>query len=252
MEAALLAEQNAQLEADNRFKTALLSNLSHEMRTPLNAVTGFAGLLQSGAVALPSPMASGYIGHIQKAGGQLLGLVETMLELGLAQSQQVVLQPQRLDMPALQALLHDTTALLQLAADARQLLVSVCVDDTIGAVDVDPARLRQVLAALLDNAVKFSHPGGHIGLLALADGPTHWLLEVQDHGIGMVAADLPKLLQPFTQADTSAARARGGLGLGLAMAQRLALAMGASLSVQSNPGQGSVFQLRLPRQPGEP
>lgn len=252
MEAALLAAQNAQLEADNRFKTALLSNLSHEMRTPLNAVTGFAGLLQSGSVPLPSPKAAGYIDRIQQAGRQLLGLVETMLALGQAQSQQMALQPQRLDVPALRALLQDTAGLLQSAADARQLQPSVFVDDGIGAVTVDPAPLRQLVAALLDNAIKFSHPGGRIGLLALADGPTHWLLEVQDEGIGIAEADLARLFQPFAQADASVTRAHGGLGLGLAMAQRLAQAMGASLDVQSTAGQGSVFQLRLPRQTGEP
>ena len=252
LQIAVLATQNAQLESENQFKGALLSNLSHEMRTPLNAVIGFSGLLQSGSVPPGSAKVSAYLGRIQQSGRQLLGLVDSMLELAQWQARQVTLLPRPLDQPTLRALLDQALALQQPAIDDGALQVSVFVDDGMPVVHADPQRLRQLLAALVDNAIKFSRPGGRIGLLAMPDGPQHWLLEVQDEGIGIADTDLPRLFQTFGQLSGDTTRAHGGLGLGLAMAQRLAQAMGGSLSVQSRLGQGSVFSLRLPCQPGEP
>jgi PAS domain S-box-containing protein len=251
LEVALLAAQNAQLETENRFKNALLSNLSHEMRTPLIAVIGFSGLLQSGSVPPGSPKGQVYLGRIQQGGRQLLDLVDTMLDLARWQARQITLQPRPLDHPALLALLHQVLALHQPAIDARQLQASVFVDDSMDALQVDPQRLRQLLAALVDNAIKFSHPGGRVSLLALPDGPQHWRLDVQDDGIGIAEPDLPRLFQTFGQLDAGTTRAHGGLGLGLALAQRLAHAMGGSLSVESRTGQGSMFRLRLPCQQGD-
>lgn len=252
LEGALLATRNAQLQEDINFKRALLSNLSHELRTPLNAVIGLSGLLKADTAPLRSAKAVRYLDRIEQAGRQLLTLVESMLTLSQMQAQQLVLQPRQLDRTALGGLLQAAVALQQPAAAARELQLSVAVDGAIGTVNVDPARLQQVLHALLDNAIKFSRAGGCIGLQAAPDGPGHWLLQVQDDGIGIAATDQPRLFQSFGQLDGSSTRAHGGLGLGLALSHRLVQAMGGSLGVQSRPGQGSVFQVRLPRQPGEP
>ena len=249
LQGALLASQNAQLEADNHFKGALLSNMSHEWRTPLNAVIGLTGLLRGGRVPMPSPKAEGYLDQIQQAGQQLLGHVERMLALAQLESGKLVLQPADLAPDALASLLQALVALHQAAAQAQGLQLSVFVEQDVGTVSVDAARLRQVLAGLLDNAVKFSQPGGRVNLLALGDGPQHWCVEVHDEGIGIAEADLPRLFQPFSPLDASTTKQHAGVGLGLALAQRLAQAMGGSLQVQSSVGQGSVFRLRLPRQP---
>ena len=129
----------------------------------------------------------------------------------------------------------------------KQLHLALEVSPDMQQVITDPVRLKQMLLSLLDNAIKFSHPGGQITVRAQWVDQDFWSLQVEDHGIGIAKADLPKLFAPFVQLSSGSTKAYGGTGLGLTLLRRLVLAEGGKVDVRSEPGQGTSFTLTLPR-----
>ncbi|WP_028999810.1 hybrid sensor histidine kinase/response regulator [Azohydromonas australica] len=239
LERAQRAAETAQAQRD--AQVLLLSRASHEMRTPLNAVLGFAQLLRT----LPgndSPLAQRYLGHIDEAGHQLLALVEDLLDLqqgedGLRQ----LLQPESLALAdCVQAALEPLAALAQ----ARR--VSVHGHDVAPALRVraDAARLQKALAALACNAIRYGHEGGHLWVQAQAlEGRVR--LTLADDGEGIAPERLAQLFQPFARAGREHSAIQGA-GLGLATARTLVQAMDGTLELHSSPGQGTVVSLELP------
>jgi signal transduction histidine kinase len=230
-----------------RFESQFLATMSHELRSPLTGIIGFADLLQMGTVVPGSPQCMRYLGHIGSCGRQLLRLIDDLLDLAKVESGLVRFFPEPLDLTALMLKVRD---ILRSEAEHKQLQVTIDIDAGLGPLLLDPARLEQVLYSYLSNAIKFTPAGGHVTLRARPEGDQHVRIEVEDSGIGIAAADLPQLFTSYRQLDAGAARHKQGAGLGLALTHRLVQAQQGTVGVSSTPGVGSVFHLVLNRQHG--
>ena len=241
---AQLAEARKRAEAASQAKSHFLANMSHEIRTPLNAVIGLSQLLAR--MALPEK-ARGFVGHIGLAGEQLLALTNDVLDLSRIESGELHLErvPFRLS-----ALLETVGAIVRAQAAAKGLELRLEVapalpEELLG----DPLRIRQVLINLLGNAVKFTPEGSvtlRVGARQPEDGRCLLRFDVIDTGIGIDPAMHSRIFEAFTQGDGSITRRYGGTGLGLSIVRRLVEMMGGTLSVESQPGQGSTFSVKLP------
>jgi PAS domain S-box-containing protein len=245
-DAAMLREleqaQRDRLEAQaaNSAKTMFLSRISHELRTPLNAVLGFAQLLATDPKLAPLPAQRKQVQLIREAGEQLLAMIGDLLDLSLAESQHLPVLLQ--DVPL--APLFEACANWILAqSEAAGVTLDVQRVPADARVRADPARLRQIVTHLLDNAIKYNRPGGRATLRAALAGD-FWRLEVRDTGPGLTAAERARLFQPLNRLGRESS-AIAGAGLGLAVSQSLAQLMGGRITVESVPGSGSTFALQL-------
>jgi signal transduction histidine kinase/CheY-like chemotaxis protein len=243
-EASALQELRLALEAAeaaSRAKSEFLSQLGHEIRTPMSGITGMAQLLAG--TTLDSTQ-RGYLELMQRAAGSLVGLVDRLLDFSSLENGPVNLQPEPLD---LRALLDDVLAGgWPRALDKQLLLECQLAPDLPRWVRADPVRLRQVVASLLDNALEFTTVG-QVVLSARTD-LEGLVIEVADTGVGIAPELQPTVFAPFVRGDISLARRQGGIGLGLAVAHALVRAMGGRITLDSVPGRGASFavHLRLP------
>ena len=228
-------------EAASAAKSRFLATMSHELRTPLSAVIGFADALLSEHD--PAQVAE-YATAVRDAGRQLLALIDDILDVARAGGPAEAADGAAVDA---QALLAELAAAMRPQAEAAGLAITLAAAPGLPRLACDPRRLRRILLALLDNAVKFTEPGGRLHLAALQDEAGDILLRVSDTGIGMAPEDIPRAFEPFTQLDSALSRRFGGSGLGLHLARLLAEAMGASLAIDSAPARGTTATLRLPR-----
>lgn len=227
--------------AASEAKSRFLATMSHELRTPLSAVIGYAEALLGGVG--PAEVAD-YAGQIRDSGRQLLSLIDDILDVARAGDAEDRAAPGDVD-PA--AVVATMAAALRGAAEAAQLRFEAEAAPGLPRLRCDERRLRRILRALLDNAVKFTPPGGRVRLAASPDDAGGLAFAVADTGIGIAPADIPRAFEPFTQLDASNARRFPGSGLGLHLARLLASTMGASLTLDSTPGEGTIATLRLPR-----
>jgi signal transduction histidine kinase/CheY-like chemotaxis protein len=228
-------------ERASRAKTDFVSRMSHELRTPMNAILGFAQLLESEAL---KPEHRDYVGEINRAGSHLLELINKVLDLAKIEAGQLTIEQIPFD---LRHTLNEVAALVSERTKGKglDLRFSAAPDLPLHILG-DPTRLRQVLINLIGNAEKFTSQGGiEIRIEPVADA-TQIQFSVQDSGIGMDAETLTRLFQPFAQADESTTRKFGGTGLGLKISQDLVHAMGGEIQVESEPGKGSRFWFNLP------
>ena len=241
--AGALEAENRQLVEAARVKGVFLSNMSHEFYTPLNAIIGFSHLLGTGAIAHDSPRFTKYLADIGASGQQLLAQVQQVLAFTDVESGRFDLRPRRTD---LRAVLQGVVEVAQ--ADCRARGIDVTLQATPEPLElvIDPMRLSQVVSHLLSNAIRFSHAGGRVTLRAQAHGADEFSVEVEDRGIGIAAADLPRLFTPFRQLSEGLSKTHGGTGIGLALTRRLVEAQGGSVAVRSTSGVGSVFSFTLP------
>jgi signal transduction histidine kinase len=218
--------------------------MSHEFRTPLNAVLGFSQLLQQRS--LPEDVAR-FIGHIHDAGEQLLALVSDVLDLSRIEAGEMRLEEAEFETAPL---LDTVLAMVRPQADAKGLALVADVPATLPRRLVgDALRLRQVLLNLLGNAVKFTAAGSvtlRVHVLAAEAGQALLRFDVADTGIGIAPEQQMRIFEPFTQADASTTRRFGGTGLGLSIVRRLLDMMGGTLTVESQLGSGSTFSVTLP------
>lgn len=245
LEARLNALQTEQARADaeiaNRTKSNFLANISHEVRTPLNAILGFADLLAEGTASPEDQRA--HAETIRQASDHLLTMVNDLLDLSTLDSGQVALE--QVDVDAVR-LLRDAAMLLEPRAAGKGIRMSCATPQGRVVIKSDPLRLRQVLLNLIGNAVKFTELGGVTITMTAEDHPPDRKLirvEIADTGIGISPEKLTAIFKPFTQSDEGMTRRFGGSGLGLAICQRLAAALGGTIEVQSRLGKGSVFTL---------
>ena len=240
---AALAHERMRREASDLASTAkseFLTRVSHEMRTPLNAVLGFAQLLQLQKAKLDVAQMQTYAGHIRAAGQHLLALVTDLLDLNrVAQGTlKLTLAPVHLA-----AVVQEALTLLQTAAAEHGIALDVQVPADL-IVSADPLRLRQVLLNVGSNALKYSLQGGSVSFTAGPGEPGHVELVVQDRGMGMTAEQLGRLFQPFERLGAERTKIPG-TGLGLVIARSMVIEMGGTLSVQSLPRQGTTVTLQL-------
>ena len=238
---AEFARQQALLaERESRAKSEFLARMSHELRTPLNAVLGFTQLLQLDARQQPGSDQLDKLSHIRSAGEHLLTLINDALDLSNleAGTLKLDLQPVVLALAVARAL-----PLIEDAAAARR--VTIRTGRLDGAVRADTTRLHQVLLNLLSNAVKYNHVGGEV-VIDTTPGDPDTTLSVRDTGRGMSADQLAHLFEPFNRLGLEAEGIEGS-GIGLTIARALVDGMGGHLGVTSQPGQGTEFQVVLPR-----
>jgi len=238
-------------EASNRTKSLFLANMSHELRTPLNAILGYSEMLQEEAADLQLVGFSADLERINAAGKHLLALINDILDLSKIEAGKMELFLESFDVSKL---IDDvaSTVLPLVEKNANALHVESALD--LGMMHADQIKVRQALFNLLSNAVKFTHEG-NVTLNTSRermDGSEWILFRVTDTGIGLSSDQILKLFQAFTQADASTTRKFGGTGLGLALTRRFCQMMGGDVVVQSAPGEGSTFTIKLPVIVGAP
>lgn len=240
---AEMARDMAQAASDARAR--MLARVSHEFRTPLNAVLGFSDLLLTQPQHLATDAARSFLQHIRDAGANLLVLVDEVLQINRTFSSPA---DQKLQPVDLLSIAQDVSTLMSLMAAERQ--VTMFIDAlhehaTIAA--GHPRRVREILINLLSNAIKYNRTPGWIRVTLGEDGESVWL-SVADSGIGLTSEQLAHLFEPFNRLGAENAGSEGH-GLGLCVARTLAEAMGGALTVESTPDVGSCFKLSLPRWP---
>ena len=235
LNAALAAAEDA-----NHAKSDFLSRMSHELRSPLNAVLGFAQLLQSG-MPPPNALQEESVGEILKAGWYLLGLIDEILDLSLIESGRLscVLVPVRLA-----ELLDDCQAMVQGLAAARGIHLSLPQLDDGCTVIADRTRLKQVFINILSNAIKYNREGGTVRMHFEDTGQSRICICIEDSGSGLSPEQLGHIFEPFERLGQEAGVIEG-TGIGLALSKRLVELMGGRIGVHSVVGQGSVFWVEL-------
>jgi signal transduction histidine kinase len=218
--------------------------MSHELRTPLNSIIGFTEIIHDGKAGSLNADQREYLGDVLTSSRHLLQLINDILDLAKVEAGKLRLDISRLE---LDPLLSQAAAMLRTQTEKRGVRVHIEASPELAAVDGDAGRLKQVLYNFLSNAIKFSPDGGEVWVRSRPDGPSHYRLEVEDHGIGIEAKDLSRLFTEFEQLNAGTEKRYQGTGLGLALSRGLIEALGGEVGVQSRIGQGSLFYARLPR-----
>lgn len=245
-----LETKNAQLErardlaeSASRTKSTFLANMSHELRTPLTAIIGFTEILQSEVDASAKPEQAEDLNRIYDSAKHLLGLINGILDLSKIEAQKMELH---LENFAIKPLVDDVAHMMKPLVEKKSNELAVVCPPDIGMMHADPVKVRQSLLNLLGNANKFTD-NGRVTLSVARQG-SQIQFAVSDTGIGMAPDQIAKLFQAFTQGESSTARKYGGTGLGLTITKHFAEMMGGTISVASEPGQGSTFTILLPDQ----
>jgi signal transduction histidine kinase len=221
--------------------------MSHELRTPLNAIILYTELLRDEATDRGLEDFLPDLKKIHGAARHLLALINDVLDLARIESGKIQLALETFDVPAM---IRDVVTTIEPLAQKNANDLEVACPDDLGAMRADPIKVRQSLFNLLSNGCKFTE-GGRVRLEVGRDGG--WVVfRVADTGIGMTPEHLTKLFKPFSQADASTTRRFGGSGLGLAITHHFCEAMGGEITVESSPGVGSTFTIRLPATVTEP
>jgi signal transduction histidine kinase len=231
-------------DAASRAKSVFLASMSHELRTPLNGIIGFAEELAEGHAGELNERQREYAANIGRSGKHLLGLINDILDLAKIESGKMELEASAF---ALRPALEFSVVMVRERARKRGVSVSLAVAQEVDcAVVADERKLKQILFNLLSNAVKFTPAGGTVGVTARSGRDGLLELSVADTGIGIDAADMPRLFQEFTQLRPAGAGAEEGTGLGLALTRKLVELHGGSIRAESVVGEGSTFTVELP------
>jgi signal transduction histidine kinase/ActR/RegA family two-component response regulator len=241
-----LASANRDLSRATRVKSEFLANMSHELRTPLNAILGFSGLLSEQLGGSMTDKQKRFLRNIHEAGEHLLELINDVLDLSRVEAGKLELRPEILK---LDVLLEPVAAAARNAAQARGVLFEMEAPEA-APLFLDPTRVRQVLFNLVSNAVKFTPGGGHVTLVAAAEG-RELRFEVADTGVGIPEEARGQMFGVFERFHEGRSEA-AGTGLGLALTKRLVEQMNGSIGFESEEGKGTTFRVSLPDVVTEP
>lgn len=231
-----LTEARVIAEAANKAKSDFLSTITHEIRSPMTAVIGYADLLMDGGLA--EDQRHDHVSRIRRSGEHLLGVINDILDASKIEAGAMTVE----SVPcSVRQVVDDVRGMVEGKAKAAGVELVVEVSPSVpGMIASDPLRLRQVLMNLASNAVKFTKHGSVTIRVDLADESV-LRARVEDTGIGMSPEQADRLFKPFSQADSSTSRRYGGTGLGLTISRKLARLMGGDITVESRPGEGSTF-----------
>jgi signal transduction histidine kinase/DNA-binding response OmpR family regulator/CHASE3 domain sensor protein len=237
-----LRTANNQLLESNQHKSTFLTNMSHELRTPLTSILGFSELLRDDNTGrFDAATQHRFLDQIYTSGQHLLGLINDILDLSKVEAGQMELHPEPI-------LLADSVQVVLSTVEALAHLKDISLESETEKdlrLVADPLKLKQMLLNLMSNAIKFTPNGGRVTIRTRQ--VESWIeIAVTDTGIGIAKADLGRLFTEFQQLDAGHGRQQEGTGLGLALTKRFAALHGGEVNVQSVPGEGSTFILRLP------
>ena len=241
-ESELLEAKDA-AERASRAKSGFLSNMSHEMRTPLNSIMGFTRLLESERFGDLNQRQRDYIAYILRASNHMLHLVNDLLDLRRVEEDRASIAATR---TAIAPIIEEAVGMVRTLIDEHQHTVSIDLAPDLPEAVADPRAILQILVNLLSNAVKFTPSGGNIAIRARAAGdPIR--IAVIDTGIGIAPEDQSRLFTYFEQLGAKHAHGMQGSGIGLALTRALIEKMGGAIEVHSARGEGSTFEFSIPR-----
>ncbi|HII79126.1 MAG TPA: sensor histidine kinase [Methanosarcina sp.] len=229
-------------EATNSAKNSFIMNMSHELRTPLNSVIGFSDLLLEGAFGPLNTKQSKYVNNILLSGKSLLEIINNLLDISRLEAGEKTLKYEDVDIASL---IGEVRMSLLSPASVKKITVELKIDPSVGNVQADITKLRQILYNLVSNAIKFTPAKGKVVIGACKkEGVLE--VKVSDNGIGLSKESHEKIFMPFTQGDSSAARGYGGAGLGLFIVKNFVDLHGGKIWVDSEVGKGSTFTFTIP------
>jgi signal transduction histidine kinase/CheY-like chemotaxis protein len=239
-----IANTATELQRASALKDRFLAAVSHELRTPMTVILGFTGTLLRGTQGELNPQQRESLERVQRNARLLLGLINDVLDISKIESGKAEVHREVVSvLTLLQQVQKDYEHTARQKGVELRVVVSPELDTIIG----DSAKLTQIAANLIGNALKFT-PSGFVEVRAEPRGLARWALVVTDSGIGIPAAEHDAIFEEFRQGETLDHQGHGGTGLGLAIVRKLAVLMGGSVTLQSAPGQGSTFTVTLPRE----
>ena len=242
--ARYLAEARDEAERANRAKSEFIANMSHEFRTPLNAIIGFSDVMRSETLGpIENSSYQGYVIDIFEAGNHLLALVNDILDLSKIEAEEDVLYEELFDVSEV---VDSITTLVRERAAKGNVKLDFEIEDDTPALYADKRKVKQILANLLTNAIKFTEPGGEVMTKIWSRPESGFVIQILDTGIGIAPVDIPKALSQFGQVDSALGRKYEGTGLGLPLTKSLVELHGGSFDLQSKVGVGTTITVRFP------
>ena len=254
---AELSERNIELFKANKLKSEFLANISHEFRTPLNAILGFAQVLREKPGILNKDKTRRYAENIISSGNRLLNMINDLLDLAKTQAGKMELH---IEKTSIGELINAAVASFSLQTKKKKIKVKVITDPDLPTIMTDTGKVQQILYNFLSNSVKFTSQQGRIEILAgftpledskfeirKSESPSRMVrIAVTDTGCGIAEDDREKIFEKFRQVDGSMTRESAGSGLGLTISKELAVMLAGSIGLQSEPDKGSTFWLDIP------
>jgi two-component system sensor histidine kinase BarA len=240
---AELSERNIELFKANKVKSEFLANISHEFRTPLNAILGFAQVLREKPALLKKDKGRRYAENIITSGNRLLNMINDLLDLAKAEAQKIQLH---IEKTTAHELCKAAAASFSLLTKKKKIKVKLQVDPEIPPLMTDAGKVQQILYNFLSNAVKFTPPRGRIEIRANMLDDNTVRIAVADTGRGIAEADRERIFEKFRQVDGSLTRESPGSGLGLAISKELAVMLAGDIGLESEKDKGSTFWLDIP------
>ena len=231
-------------EGSNRAKSEFLANMSHEFRTPLNAVIGFAEMMQIEALGpLNNPQYREYAGNIKSSGEHLLSVINDVLDISKVEARKFEMEAETFQVSEV---VHASLEMISEAAENAGITIVRRIPDTLAPILADRRRIQQVVLNLLSNALKFTPQGGRITTSLHASRDIGMRIVIADTGVGIDQEHIKKVLMPLEQVESIFARRHTGTGLGLPIAKALVEAHGGTLTIQSEIGSGTEVTVQLP------
>ncbi|MHC4616487.1 MAG: sensor histidine kinase [Planctomycetota bacterium] len=238
-----LSERNIELFKANKVKGEFLANISHEFRTPLNAILGFAEIMREKPDIIRKEKGQRYAENIMTSGNRLLNMVNDLLNMAKTEAGKMELHIEKTSVPALCKMVVGHFSAL---TKKKKIKVKLLVDNHLPPLTTDGGKVEQILYNFLSNAVKFTPEAGRIEIRARMVDEKTARISVTDSGCGIAEADKEKIFEKFRQVDGSITRQSAGSGLGLAISKELAAMLAGSVGLESEQGKGSTFWLDIP------